>query len=196
MHGNTLLASFRSIGLAPKVNKETVLPKLKLSEAILVGNYRHQIKFSELTIDVYRTLQSLEREPLLSHLPLAQLMADETDASLEDAPRKGSNPRKYLLYRPTISQLLLYISTSFKQLGDSSAMLLYLSADGSKCKSKLDNGGVATSLSNTRRTESIDPLISLINTLHASDLVPFTRKPLFLIVDSTYSAAFKVNAYD
>lgn len=37
--------------------------KLKLQEAILVGNYQKQVKFSELTVDMYRILQSLEREP-------------------------------------------------------------------------------------------------------------------------------------
>lgn len=34
-------------------------PKLRLQEAILVGNYQNQIKFSELTLDMYRMLQSL-----------------------------------------------------------------------------------------------------------------------------------------
>jgi len=34
-------------------------PKLKLQEAILVGNYQNQIKFSELTLDMYHILQSL-----------------------------------------------------------------------------------------------------------------------------------------
>lgn len=39
-------------------DKQTT-PKLRLQEAILVGNYQHQIKFSELTLDMYRMLQSL-----------------------------------------------------------------------------------------------------------------------------------------
>ena len=33
---------------------------------------------------------------------------------------------------------------------------------------------------------------SLVNCLHPNDLVPFTRKPLFLIVDSPNSTAFSV----
>lgn len=42
----------------PSKDKDTT-PKLRLQEAILVGNYQKQIKFSELTLDMYRMLQSL-----------------------------------------------------------------------------------------------------------------------------------------
>jgi hypothetical protein len=42
----------------PSKDKQAT-PKLRLQEAILVGNYQHQIKFSELTLDMYRMLQSL-----------------------------------------------------------------------------------------------------------------------------------------
>lgn len=39
-----------------------VSSKLRLQEAILVGNYQNQIKFSELTLDMYRMLQSLGQD--------------------------------------------------------------------------------------------------------------------------------------
>ena len=67
------------------------------------------------------------------------------------------NPHKYLLYRPTFSQLLVYIATAFKviiwpnlfpvnsniwiylfgfiiskEINENSALLLYISADGAK----------------------------------------------------------------
>ena len=43
---------------SPRLDKDG-LPRLKLAEAILVGNYQNQIKFSELTLDMYHILQSL-----------------------------------------------------------------------------------------------------------------------------------------
>lgn len=33
---------------------------------------------------------------------------------------------------------------------------------------------------------------ALIHCLHPNDLIPFTRKPMFLIIDSTNSTTFKV----
>ncbi|KAL9544317.1 hypothetical protein MBANPS3_007693 [Mucor bainieri] len=164
------------------------LPRLKLQEAILVGNYQKQIKFSELTLDMYRMLQSLEREPFVLHPSVAaatkNTKSTETSDKTKDATKddqgnaasaaagtststatttttaaaaagssrpagtstntlsashiqttsekmlKRSNPHKYLLYRPSLSQLLVYISTAFKDTSDNSALLLYLSADG------------------------------------------------------------------
>ena len=36
---------------------------LSLQEVIIVGNVTDQVKFSELTLDMFRMLQTLEREP-------------------------------------------------------------------------------------------------------------------------------------
>ena len=72
--------------------------KLILFEAILVGNYQNQIKFSELTLDVYRILQLLEREPLKA----------------EGEPVKRFNPHKYLLFRPNFQTLFQYLGNAFK----------------------------------------------------------------------------------
>ena len=36
---------------------------LSLQEVIIVGNVADQVKFSELTLDMFRMLQTLEREP-------------------------------------------------------------------------------------------------------------------------------------
>lgn len=36
--------------------------KIRLQEAILVGNYQAQVKFSELTLDMFRIMQVLERD--------------------------------------------------------------------------------------------------------------------------------------
>ncbi|KAI9305559.1 hypothetical protein BJ944DRAFT_265025, partial [Cunninghamella echinulata] len=199
---------------------------LRLQEAILVGNYQNQIKFSELTLDMYRILQSLEREPNISTTStntnttnsitnnntmntksqtrdLYQTSLDHSTPAIEkkdplnalgntkestssptSSPSttnqtntnalspsthhgqqqenkiatsssttlqhgtKRSNPHKYLLYRPTFSQLMVYIATAFKDTSDNSVMLLYISADG--CLNETPRGigfagGVATS---------------------------------------------------
>ncbi|CAJ0840281.1 10343_t:CDS:10 [Entrophospora sp. SA101] len=175
---------------SPRHDKDGTL-KLKLQEAILVGNYQNQIKFSELTLDMYHILQSLEREPL----PLPKSVPNKPPGSAENpilnerikAAFRRVNPHKYLLYKPTFSQLMVYIATAFKETTDNSAFLLYISADGAKSlnndqESTINgyNGGIATS--SKKPTENSDSV--LVSCLHPSDLVPFTRKALFLIIDS------------
>lgn len=276
------------------------IPKLKLQEAILVGNYQKQIKFSELTLDMYRMLQSLEREPFAPHPSTVTTsksvkaidsnlndkkestvgsLKDEHNASNNnsrpgaatntqstanlnnsgDKSSKGSNPHKYLLYRPSLSQLMVYISTAFKDTSDTSALLLYLSADGcaypdqtvpgygggvvtsqrNKPNTATDRSATANSSSNAATgvnnassnnsapttaastttaaagnnssttatgsggsvlnlnaatgTSSSDPTFTTpsVHCLHPADLIPFTRKPLFLIIDSDNSIKFK-----
>jgi hypothetical protein len=129
-----------------KFDDTTGMARLKLQEAILVGNYQSQIKFSELTIDMFRLLQSLERvapvEGSKIPPPAPTPMPDESALGIEpkeEEPKvmaRRSNPRKFLLYRPTFAQLMLYLSTSFKDTAENSAFLLYLSADGSKRTNK------------------------------------------------------------
>ncbi|KAI8647743.1 hypothetical protein BD408DRAFT_407738 [Parasitella parasitica] len=307
------------------------VPKLKLQEAILVGNYQKQIKFSELTLDMYRMLQSLEREPFVLHpsattaaknksTETSEILKEDTTATTTSANpaaasttntnttaaaatrptgastnavsashiqttsekmSKRSNPHKYLLYRPSLSQLLVYISTAFKDTSDNSALLLYLSADGcaypdqtapgyrggvitsqrnkpttgtdrsastntvtnantaSAASSTIANGALSstgtaappsatlggaaantnptsgtmaastinsnssavpnTSVTNTKEATNIQPAdihhghiaLPSVHCLHPADLIPFTRKPLFLIVDSDHSTEFK-----
>jgi len=82
-------------------------------------------------------------------------------------------------------------------------LLLFLSADGVKHIIKgegQDNelqqgysGGIATS-TNPRKTEKTETSeqTALTHCLHPLDLVPFTRKPMFIIIDSNNSTAFKV----
>lgn len=36
---------------------------LTLQEVLIIGNNNDQVKFSELTLDMFRILQTLEREP-------------------------------------------------------------------------------------------------------------------------------------
>lgn len=47
-----------------------------------------------------------------------------------ERPLKRENPHKYLLYKPTLSQLLVFLASGFKELPLNGALLLYISADG------------------------------------------------------------------
>lgn len=49
---------------------------------------------------------------------------------------KRENPHKYLLYKPTFSQLMVFLASGFKELPANGAMLLYISADGAFSTSK------------------------------------------------------------
>ncbi|KAI8919103.1 protein SCAI [Powellomyces hirtus] len=224
LDGNAVLAPTRlQIERTPKFDKDGTA-RLRLQEAILVGNFQNQIKFSELTLDMYRLLQALEREPTTASSPTRQGMATEDtltsndrkdDALQEESGNTGTssgnersatrrtNPHKYLLYRPTFAQLMYYIATTFKDITDTNAMLIYLSADGSKKLVKTEggdtanySGGVATAVNQhyarkaPEKTEA-ENQAPVVHCLHPNDLVPFTRKPLFVIVDSTNSVAFK-----
>lgn len=44
--------------------------------------------------------------------------------------RMRDNPHKYLLYKPSLSQLMVFLSSGFKELPPGGALLLYISADG------------------------------------------------------------------
>ncbi|XP_078726777.1 protein SCAI isoform X2 [Lampetra fluviatilis] len=174
---------------------------LALADAILVGNCAEQVKFSELTLDMFRMLQALERTPRGHVAP-----ADRTPPARPQEPpeRRRENPHKYLLYKPTFSQLYTFVATAFRELPPDSALLLYLSASGvfppSDCKERgpYEQGGVMTY---TRRDIAApDPatpaaahtsLLRHIHCLHPGDLLPFTRKPLVVVVDSPSSSAYK-----
>ncbi|CAJ0651883.1 12134_t:CDS:10 [Entrophospora sp. SA101] len=179
---------------SPRHDKDGTL-KLKLQEAILVGNYQNQIKFSELTLDMYHILQSLEREPL----PLPKSVPNKPPGSAENpilnerikAAFRRVNPHKYLLYKPTFSQLMVYIATAFKETTDNSAFLLYISADGAKSlnndqESTINgyNGGIATS--SKKPTENSDSV--LVSCLHPSDLV-FNQPFLCLMSPTEYPSS-------
>ena len=44
---------------------------------------------------------------------------------------RRENPHKYLLYRPTLPQLMVFLASGYKELPPNGALLLYISADGS-----------------------------------------------------------------
>ncbi|CAG0886669.1 unnamed protein product [Darwinula stevensoni] len=184
----------------PPVDKSPSM-NLMLQEILIVGNCSDQVKFSELTVDMFRILQTLEREPQedainiydTSPAPLRQPMENG------DKPSRRDNPHKYLLYKPSFSQLMVFLASGFKELPPNGALLLYISADGCCPTMKTpedpgyDHGGVVT---NSKRgdSEHVGNKRSLgtrdMHCLYPGDLWPFTRKPLFLVIDSDNSHAF------
>jgi hypothetical protein len=119
---------------------------LSLQEILIVGNVSDQIKFSELTLDMFRMLQALEREPQeeprsgsasrsFAGNPMCVPPVPKSHApGVPGDPNRSlnrDNPHKYLLYKPTVHQLLVFLSCGFKELPVNGVLLLYLSADGS-----------------------------------------------------------------
>uniref|UniRef100_A0A670KEP2 Suppressor of cancer cell invasion n=1 Tax=Podarcis muralis TaxID=64176 RepID=A0A670KEP2_PODMU len=182
---------------APLLEQGMIVGQLTLADALIIGNCNNQVKFSELTIDMFRMLQALEREPM----NLASQMSKPGLQETTEKPARRENPHKYLLYKPTFSQLYTFLAASFKELPANSVLLIYLSATGvfpsgrSDSEGPYDFGGVLTNSNRDiingdgihKRNQSYKEM----HCLHPGDLYPFTRKPLFIIVDSSNSVAYK-----
>ncbi|KAG6392740.1 hypothetical protein SASPL_146965 [Salvia splendens] len=187
---------------------------LKFRDALLTSYHKNEVKFAELTLDTFRMLQSLEWEPsgsfyqkhpveprenggpadhsVTSGLIDVNLMADMTD------PNLPPNPKKAVLYRPSVTQLIAVIAAICEELPTDSVMLLYLSAAGNSghsSTSQVENNEItrksslpSASANNHREQRNGS------NILFPGDLIPFTRRPLFLIIDSNNSHAFKAGS--
>jgi hypothetical protein len=127
--GAPLVAPIRvSNELQANGSQSETTQNLRIQEAVIAGNNAEQVKFSELSLDMYRIVQCLEREPgfvgadskAIVQTPLNKSAADVADQigvagkPAITAATKRPNPHKFLLYLPTISQLLLYIATAVK----------------------------------------------------------------------------------
>lgn len=126
--------------------RKTQANSLSLQEILIIGNCQEQIKFSELSLDMFRMLQAVERQPT-SALPdldndasramavifniilivywlivnysiffLLLKMNDQLNDETSKSVIHRLNPHKYLLYKPSFSQFLTYSSASFKDL--------------------------------------------------------------------------------
>nr|XP_043608300.1 protein SCAI isoform X2 [Erigeron canadensis] len=138
------------------------------------------------------------------------LVADMTDPSLPP------NPKKAILYRPSATQLLAVLASICDELPADSVMLIYIAASGESGQTTVPqkhiSGSVRTSLKlNTVYEQPISlvngkggsshPVESSIwlgptrrggsNNLYPVDLIPFTRRPTFFIIDSDNSHSFK-----
>ncbi|XP_007907722.1 protein SCAI [Callorhinchus milii] len=196
---NTLFITSNRLseGTVPPLELGMIAGQLALADALIIGNCTNQVKFSELTIDMFRMLQALEREPI----NLAPQIGKGGPQETTEKHSKRENPHKYLMYKPTFSQLYTFLSASFKELPANAVLLIYLSATGvfptvrSDFEGPYDFGGVMTN--NNRDGSNVDGVqkrnqsFKEMHCLHPGDIYPFTRKPLFLIVDSSNSIAYK-----
>jgi Protein SCAI len=123
------------------------LPPPRVQHALLVGNTRHQVKFSELTLDSFRIMHVLE-----STLP--------TDEQQRNAADDIVNPRKHLLYRPSLSLLLSTLSQAHHDMQVSRAphniLMLYVSADGFKIDQQQHVKATASSSASSLSAASSD----------------------------------------
>lgn len=213
---------------------------LKFQDAVLTSYHKNEVKFAELTLDTFRMLQCLEWEPSGTFYQKHQVESRENGSYVDHSAASGlidinitadmtdpslpPNPRKAVLHRPSVTQLLAVIATISEELPLDSVMLLYLSAPGnaghgsiSKTESS-GSSGKSSKLSSTSNTNNeknsfyhennvngvrdsshyFENCLWLgpsrdggPNNLYPGDIIPFTRKPLFLIVDSDNSHAFK-----
>ncbi|XP_055701430.1 protein SCAI isoform X2 [Phlebotomus papatasi] len=193
---------------------------LTLQEILIVGSTCEQAKFSELTMDMFRMLQTLEREPQESavhHPHASHVVHDASPAGgrsygmvpgskgfIENGDRRHyrDNPHKYLLYKPSISQLLVFLASGLKELPPGGALLLYMSADGCFSTTKhpedygYELGGLATSIKRDGTDAGLSSrgkstVFKEPHCLYPGDLYPFTRRPMFIIIDSDNSFVFQ-----
>jgi len=125
----------------------------KLHEILIVGNKQDQLKFSELTVDMFRMTQTFERA-----LPV-ECTAINTSSSercannilslsggemISSGYDGGKNPHKYLLYRAPIEQILVTLNAAWSDLPWNGVLLIYISGD--PCAAALNQGIATTSL--------------------------------------------------
>ncbi|XP_068913077.1 protein SCAI isoform X3 [Tenebrio molitor] len=201
---NPIVLSHRLSPLTtPPVEKSQYM-NLTLQEILIVGSASEQVKFSELTMDMFRMIQTLEREPQedYNHIYDASPAPGRVPYGVPgqkgyiengERPSRRENPHKYLLYKPTLSQVLVFLASGFKELPANGALLLYLSSDGCFSTTKhpedmgYDLGGVLTS----SKRDGEHKKQKEAHCLYPGDLYPFTRRPLFVVVDSDNSFVFQ-----
>ncbi|XP_048488531.1 protein SCAI [Plutella xylostella] len=209
--------SHRLTALTSAPVERSHLMTLTLEEIVIIGSRSEQVKFSELTMDMFRILQTLEREsredflPTYDGSPRARGYPSTPGAPAArgylDYTNNRENPHKYLLFKPSLHQVLVYLSSGCKDLPHNGALLLYISADGhfgttSKHADDIgyDYGGVVTCSARSetghrdrdlQREGKPSPKAKEISCLHPGDLYPFTRRPLMIIVDSENSYVFQ-----
>lgn len=160
--------------------------------------------------------------------------------SIDCTLKYGDNPHKYLLFKPSPSQIFVYLASGCNDLPPNGVILLYISADGlivpqdrnrhpEEGKSENTIPAAPTLLKSNKKTaeetilfcsaaaaggfevgglittsrsdityretikdgKSIPPKIKEQQVLHPGDLYAFTRRPMFLIIDSDNSYIFQ-----
>lgn len=218
---------------------------LRLRDAVLSSYHHNEVKFSELTLDVFRMLQCLEWEPSGSFYQSTGAKISQNGPSghtrinhsqdIAD-PTLPPNPRKAILYRPSATHLLAVLATICEELPPDGVLLIYLSASGRLGQTVLSPLGSGTcsnpaeTLARDFQSNTISPVVTAsspirspghssnspsrqtkgecrgyhnnylhfgtrgnggLSCIYPCDLIPFTRRPLFIIIDSDSSEAFK-----
>lgn len=182
--------------------------KLKLKDALLTSYYPNEIKFSELTLDTFRMLQCLEWEPSGSfyHSSGASVSTNDPQNGASGPtrinysqdiadPTLPLNPRKSVLYRPTVTQFLAVLATMCEDLPLDGVLLIYLSASGSNMSGS-PNPPFGQGKGDTKDYTTGGLRIGArgnggLDFIYPCDIIPFSRKPLLLVIDSDNSKSFK-----
>ncbi|KAL7593441.1 hypothetical protein Lser_V15G31854 [Lactuca serriola] len=178
-----------------------VIRNLKLRDAILCSYHPNEVKFSELTLDNFRMLQCLEWEPSGSFYQSSGSLTSGQHAVNQEIsdPTLPPNPRKAVLYRPSITHFLAVLATVCEELPPDGVLLLYISAPDAACTSPPSDNTNSSSVKkimngsgdHSRGVNLGSKGNGGLNVIYPCDLIPFTRRPLFLVIDSEKSNAFK-----
>ncbi|KHN27823.1 Protein SCAI [Glycine soja] len=165
---------------------------LKLQDAVLSSFHPNEVKYSELTIDTFRMLQCLEWEPSGSFFQSSSSKLSQNGATgtsrisyIQDIadPTLPANPRKAVLYRPSLTHFIAVLATICEELPSDGILLVYLSASGYCGSAQNESGCIHFGPRGDRGSNCIYP----------SDFLPFTRRPLLLVIDNDNSKAFKAS---
>uniref|UniRef100_A0A6P7GKE9 Protein SCAI n=1 Tax=Diabrotica virgifera virgifera TaxID=50390 RepID=A0A6P7GKE9_DIAVI len=118
-----------------------LLRRMKLVRELIVELDRHiadytstyepddQIEWSLVLDEIKGFIQSDSLVQVL-HADTNPIVLSHRYIENGDRPSRRENPHKYLLYKPTLSHVLVFLASGFKELPTNGALLLYLSADG------------------------------------------------------------------
>ncbi|KAK9806282.1 hypothetical protein WJX72_008437 [[Myrmecia] bisecta] len=185
-------------------------PFLRLHEVLLASYFSRQIKVAELPLDMYRMLQTLEWEDPTTSGSLSPDRHYNNGAEWSEGQAATENPAKYLLYRPSASHFLAVLATACEALPQNSVLLVYLAAASQHARltstaslSTLHVDDAGQPRSGSQVSDSVDgdepsglclmpPTSSGLGEsyVYPEDILPFTRRPLFLVVDSDNSRVF------
>ena len=152
---------------------------------------------------MFRIISCFELEPDEHSDPLSNLVVQKPTNEIKAGAIKAElqNPIKFILYQPSIQELLSYLSNSFKDVADKQCLVVYLSGEGNEnLDTTVDHAFGAGGISTNRRTGTQTrshpqnglkkSKIKEANCLYPGDFHSFTRKPLFLIVESNFGFPF------
>eukprot|EP01025_Chloroclados_australasicus_P049796 TRINITY_DN5693_c0_g2_i1.p1 TRINITY_DN5693_c0_g2~~TRINITY_DN5693_c0_g2_i1.p1 ORF type:complete len:600 (-),score=68.99 TRINITY_DN5693_c0_g2_i1:1959-3758(-) len=171
-----------------------------ISEVIMVGYYPNMVKMGDVfSVDTYRMWNAFEWQ-----------QTEETQASAYESANKMEecfpSPQKFIVSKPTVSKILAQVGAALEtQAQDGGLIVTYFSIDSveaglevvSRGQENEGAGGIPASsnegcLLGLPRSSGgyLLPQAQADQVFLAEDLLPFTRRPLVLVVDSDMSSSF------